>query len=554
MIVQLENKRLSLTATINKANPLIVASLIFIILFLLSFLTREIRPLACDMGEFVNNPLRILYGDLPYKDFWLLFSPGEVYLPALIYRIFGINTDILRISMILFSCLSVFLPFYLGRYLFKSNIHSIILSLLYFFTSVISNYEVPEYIHFYMFFIFASCIFMIRYFKEMKTRDIFLSGLLIGGAFYFRFYEAGAGLAGLCTSLLLFVIIEKISFKKSLSLFSLFVSGTLIPIIITLLFFINMLPTLFRAIVIESVSNGTSMSIPYFAQFYESFDLFLKDISLLLVHFGFGSMIELIFHFLKSLPILFFYLIPFLILPLFIIYIFTKPDKKSFLIAAVFFFWGLFSMPKGFGRPDLAHLSLPVMPFLVFLYFSVLILNYHDVSTKIKKIYIKLSIGIIAVMSIMIIMPVFKIMFLIENPIYKVHTLHGTLSYKTQKEAQEVKKVYEYIEKNTRHGDYIFVTPWDGAPFYVITYRKDPTYYDSMNDLILRPSVEKQENICADILSHKTKLIIHSIDWGYDNKPEQKFSVACAYLKNFIENKCDLVEKYDFYSIYKPRY
>ena len=36
--------------------------------------------------QYLNNPVRILRNQVPYKDFWLLFPPGEVLIPALIYK------------------------------------------------------------------------------------------------------------------------------------------------------------------------------------------------------------------------------------------------------------------------------------------------------------------------------------------------------------------------------------------------------------------------------------------------------------------------------------
>ncbi len=33
--------------------------------------------LADDLAEYVNNPVRLLDGEMPHRDFWMLVSPGE---------------------------------------------------------------------------------------------------------------------------------------------------------------------------------------------------------------------------------------------------------------------------------------------------------------------------------------------------------------------------------------------------------------------------------------------------------------------------------------------
>ncbi len=68
--------------------------------------------------------------------------------------------------------------------------------------------------------------------------------------------------------------------------------------------------------------------------------------------------------------------------------------------------------------------------------------------------------------------------------------VYGKLLFESESEATSVNSAIEFINKNTHEGDYIFVTPWFVPPFYALTNRKNPTYYDSVIDLIVRPSNE----------------------------------------------------------------
>ena len=168
---------------INQLNPWIIVISLYCFLILISILIKDSLPLACDIGEYVNNPLRILNGEKPYRDFWLLFSPGEVYFPAIIYKIFGVNTDILRIVTILTSCVSAVIVFRIAYRILQNNIYSAITTLLFFYSSVIFYYEGPDYINLYLTFILLSTLFLIKFIQNQKIIDIsdaLLSGKEIG--------------------------------------------------------------------------------------------------------------------------------------------------------------------------------------------------------------------------------------------------------------------------------------------------------------------------------------------------------------------------------------
>jgi hypothetical protein len=42
-------------------------------------------------GKAINNALRILDGDVPYRDFWTMYAPGHFYVGALLFKLFGIH-------------------------------------------------------------------------------------------------------------------------------------------------------------------------------------------------------------------------------------------------------------------------------------------------------------------------------------------------------------------------------------------------------------------------------------------------------------------------------
>ena len=325
---------------INNTNSYLLGGIIFIFLVGLSILTQLTMTPSCDMAEYLNNPLRILNGEIPYRDFWLLFTPGEAYFPALIYKIFGLNIDFVRFISIIFSSGTAIFAFYFGKILFKNNFESLLLTFLFFFAGIISTYCGPDYIHLYLLFILLSAIFLVKFFKSDKTIDIFLSGFLIGCSFIFRFYEVGAAFAGLGLAFLLFLILNKKSFKYSIKAIIYYALGVTIVIVGLLLAFHQMLPTFYKEVAMESVDNGTSMNLPYFYDGVIMSNALGADFHDLFVAKDKGAIIKIVLHLFKVFPYYLYYLIPFISIFLLIIYLLTKPPKKELSIALVFFSMG----------------------------------------------------------------------------------------------------------------------------------------------------------------------------------------------------------------------
>jgi hypothetical protein len=535
---------------INRINPFFLSLIIFIYLAGTSYLTKNTWLIACDMAEYMNNPFRVLYGELPYRDFWLLFMPGEVYFPALIYKLFGFNINIVSLFSILVSSLTGSFAFFLARQFLKNNFESALLSLVFFFTSVIFTYEGPVYNHLYLTFSVLSALYLIKYFNFQKNKFLFISGIFLGCGFFFRFYEMGAIAAAFTLTIIVYFIINKFDFKSSAKSFSLFISGIFIILIIIIFAFNSIISEMFRDVILESIKNGTSMNLPYFYHLKEAYNSLALDLNDVFILRKFGGIFELLFHLGLSTTYFIYYTLPFIITILFILYIYTKPLKNEFIIPLLFFLWGIFSFPKGLGRSDIAHLAPSFIPFIFLIYYLAKqsgSYNYPDIKVKIIK-YVSITIVILTLFPLT--HPYTKLINLKRKSMVAVNTKRGTIPFKKQQDATDFKAVMSFIVSNTSQNDYIFVTCWDTPPLYVLSGRRNPTYYDSLNDLLIRESEDKQLKICQDILEKNTKIIIHNPDFVYDNKPEQSFRRACSILQNFITTNYKLAARYNDYYIY----
>ncbi len=66
-----------------------VAVALFLVSFLFHLLSLRRSPGIYDEGLIVVAAQRILEGDVPYRDFWSLYSPGQFYVIAALFKVFG---------------------------------------------------------------------------------------------------------------------------------------------------------------------------------------------------------------------------------------------------------------------------------------------------------------------------------------------------------------------------------------------------------------------------------------------------------------------------------
>jgi hypothetical protein len=70
-------------------------------------------PNRYDEGLILTGATRILHGEIPYRDFWTVYGPGQIYLLALVFKLFSPSILVARIVDIHFKLLALIA----GRYL-----------------------------------------------------------------------------------------------------------------------------------------------------------------------------------------------------------------------------------------------------------------------------------------------------------------------------------------------------------------------------------------------------------------------------------------------------
>ncbi len=537
-------------------NPNIFAAAIFFLFFILPFLAIKAGTMEGDMAEYLNNPLRIIHGELPYREFWLLFPPGEVLFPALVYKLFGLNINLVLLISIVFSSLCGLLTFIIGRKLTGSNIFATLLAFMVYYDGLIRYYYGPAYDHLDFFFLLVATLFYLEYLSKKQGLFLFLVGISVGMAFFFRLYEVGPAAIAFLVSLYFNSRYNRktVSFITKEILF--YLSGIVLPLIIITFFLFDIWRPMFFGVIVDSISHGTSMKIPFYHESFEAFnrvkEILLSGRKTSIIALA-GGLIYSCIALLKDVTAS---LTPFIVVICSAWYLIRKKfDGHEMTIVLLFLTWGILSLPKALGRSDLMHLASSTTP-LFFVIIMLLQKSMHlknSIKLRGDKL-VSITLVILCCFSLLSFTSYVKNTYdLVKNNKFEVKSGTGQLFFNNSEDACNANKVIWYIIQNTGPGDYIFVTPWFAPPFYALTNRKDPTYYDSLIDVVARPSEDKQNSICNGLSRKKTKLIIHNTQWGFDDKEELQFSYSCKVLQRFIDSNYKLVEQFGRYGIYVPK-
>src|SRR5262245_66177720 len=94
-------------------NPQSAITLVFATMLLASW-RRWISPIA-DTGREMDLPLRLMNGELLYRDAHYLYPPFSPYFNSLLYRIFGAHLDVLLASGTVCAVLTAWLCYRIAR-------------------------------------------------------------------------------------------------------------------------------------------------------------------------------------------------------------------------------------------------------------------------------------------------------------------------------------------------------------------------------------------------------------------------------------------------------
>jgi hypothetical protein len=151
-------------------------------------------------GKAVTNALRILDGDMPYRDFWTMYAPGHFYLAAVLFKLFGVHIWVQGVAAQLIVAADAAILFVITRRLGLSPGPAVVVNLSFVATQWQAAPEVSSYST-ALLFLLAAIDRTIVYTQQRRGRSLVAAGVLCGLGAWFKhdvaFYVAVGIVAGL---------------------------------------------------------------------------------------------------------------------------------------------------------------------------------------------------------------------------------------------------------------------------------------------------------------------------------------------------------------------
>lgn len=185
--------------TLSEAAPLVVAFLAGLICYGLFFN----RGLGLSViGYSIAPAERVMLGEVPYRDFLFNYTPGTLWLNALLMKAFGATLMSTRIGLLAFKLITLMALFYVGRRLTSgwAALVPVALTLTWLGHQQIFNVYPDQYL---VLFALAGLICMLNYDETGRLRWLLACGVAIGAVFVFKYnvgvllLASGAMAAGL---------------------------------------------------------------------------------------------------------------------------------------------------------------------------------------------------------------------------------------------------------------------------------------------------------------------------------------------------------------------
>lgn len=453
-----------------------------------------------DEGFLLNNAIRILNGEIPYRDFFLTTTPGTYYLQSLVFQLFGIHIILDRILYIVFvGLLLLIINFLLDN--FRASLKALILSLI----SLV--FVTPAAFAFYnleglVFFLLATLLF--KHYAKTKL-GIFLVGVVLG---LLMLFKQSYGVYAMIGFLILLAFNLK-TFSKQAFYLILGFAGTFLPFI-AYCFLSHALPQFiyFTGVFSEEVKSHrtpfilTSLLLIPFSLFVLSFlkklpkkkafvALGVSIILFFLIYIGISpARLSRLSTYAKD-PLIYYYGF-LLVFPLLVISKFakTKANVRLYAVLLLSLFLGGASSGRDFTT---VLVSLPLVILLLL---------------ELRKVFDKkiTSLAIAAYFSFPLIFFILLLPNFFNPGVYVQSTIPHFEAILLPKQTEiELALITEYIQSKTGEKETILCFPY--CPMVnVLAQRKSSSYFSFFYQETIR--AKDQARVISDLKTSKTKLIV----------------------------------------------
>jgi hypothetical protein len=458
--------------------------------------------------------------------------PGEVIAPASLYKIFGRNMEILLAINASLSAAAGAIIFLAGSVFWQSRCAALLFALGFFFGSPLYHYAGYNHSNWFLFFLSIALYWATRYMQNRNKRHLAFLGVYIGAASLFRLYETIPFAVGICAAITTEAIHKKEIIKKVMVfLMGIFVLWSLVAA----LFFFPNIKVALDGIMIESVAHAASF---YSQHVPRSFEDIYGDIEGIKKNvYSEKNLISTwrISYYAASLMrhVCIYILILWGIVAIGRL-LRHAPRERRYAIIWIGLWAGATTI-KGVEGIESGVLSFASIPTLM-----ALVSAYKWETARALRYIAGIIVGFFILVSAYIVIgeQIFKIVF----TIYPVKSSGGTLYTADKQWAKETEIAIKEVDAITEPNDYIAVIHKGPYPFFAATGRRNATRYDSLIDLIYRPSAEKEYAACRDI-REKARIIIADTNI-------MKSDTTLSIIRTCIKESFDVGSVYTNYALY----
>lgn len=445
-----------------------------LILYYLPFINRGL--VLGDEGYSLHNAERILYGQIPYRDFFLQYPPGYFYLLALGFKLFGASVLVGKI-ITLSICVGIFIASLKLLDLF--HVSSIKTKVITLFSIAAFGYpliNIPIVVWPSVLITELLMIQLVKLFQTNNVKNIVFIGLLLGLQLFIKQNIAISEI--LIVNILMLFAIRKDLIKKTQDIF--FMNLVWLAITVPWLYFFILrdnIPVLFEF-------------ISFNKRYLDIYPFTYPPVSFLLQPLGFFKLLP------YYLPIAFFLLLIGLNLK-------KHADRKQLilLLPIAGFFTNIFP------TSDLLHVypyfGLVLIAFLIFI--SSHLLRFQ------RGFYILMILCIISGFYLALFRGYYRgqPLYSQQNTPLQTPKAKGVLIDSST--AQNINLIYTFINNHTKPHDNIFAYSFSPMLYFLLD-RPNPSRYSIYYQKYLTPDEEK--STIRDIQKKKVKYII--TDWQSD--------------------------------------
>lgn len=184
----------------DMGHVVLVCLLVFMVSFLALFLGMRRYPLPYDEGIVLTGAMRVAAGQVPHRDFYSIYGPADLYLPAALFKMFGPSLLIVRLLDLFIEAITVVAMFIIASFYCRRFI-AICTALVTFFWIYGLNAYISSTVFPVALLSMVSSILLISLFADRMTRTrLCIAGAIAGLAALYR-YDTGVALLAIqvCT-------------------------------------------------------------------------------------------------------------------------------------------------------------------------------------------------------------------------------------------------------------------------------------------------------------------------------------------------------------------